>query len=44
MKAMILSEYGENAEFQTTELPKPSVKDGHVLVRVAEQVLIPSIQ
>lgn len=35
MKAMILSEYGENAEFQTTELPKPFVKDGHVLVRVA---------
>lgn len=35
MKAMILSEYGENAEFQTTELPQPSVKDGHVLVRVA---------
>jgi alcohol dehydrogenase len=35
MKAMILSEYGKNAEFQSGELPKPSVKAGHVLVRVA---------
>lgn len=35
MKAMILNQYGENAEFQTTELMKPEVKEGHVLVRVA---------
>ena len=35
MQAMILSEYGDNAEFQTAELPRPSVKAGHVLVRVA---------
>ncbi len=35
MKAMILNEYGENAEFQSAELPRPSVKDGHVVVRVA---------
>ena len=35
MKAMILNEYGENAEFQTTELPQPEAKAGHVLVRVA---------
>ncbi len=35
MKAMILNEYGENAEFQLTELPQPSVKAGHVVVRVA---------
>ncbi|MEM7503876.1 MAG: zinc-binding dehydrogenase, partial [Pseudomonadota bacterium] len=35
MQAMILSEYGSNAEFQLTELPEPSVEPGHVLVRVA---------
>ncbi len=35
MKAMILYEYGESAEFQPTELPQPSLKAGHVLVRVA---------
>lgn len=35
MKAMILREYGANAEFQSTELPKPTVKAGHVLVCVA---------
>ena len=35
MKAMVLNEYGENAEFQLTELPQPEVKAGHVLVRVA---------
>ena len=35
MKAMALNEYGENAEFQLTELPQPSVKAGHVVVRVA---------
>ncbi|UTW13359.1 zinc-dependent alcohol dehydrogenase family protein [Marinobacterium rhizophilum] len=35
MKAMILNEYGDNAEFQLTELPTPSIKAGQVLVRVA---------
>ena len=35
MKAMVLNEYGENAEFQPTELPQPSVKAGYVVVRVA---------
>jgi len=35
MKAMVLNEYGDNAEFQLTELPQPSVKAGHVVVRVA---------
>ena len=34
MKAMVLNEYGEDAEFQSTELSLPSVKPGHVLVRV----------
>jgi NADPH2:quinone reductase len=35
MKVMILNEYGENAEFNSNELPQPAVKAGHVLVRVA---------
>ena len=35
MKAMILNEYGSSAEFQPADLPQPSVKAGHVLVRVA---------
>lgn len=35
MKAMILNEYGENAQFQLTQLPQPSVKAGHVVLRVA---------
>jgi NADPH:quinone reductase len=35
MKAMILSEYGANAEFQMTDIPQPAVEAGQVLVRVA---------
>jgi alcohol dehydrogenase len=35
MKAMLLNEYGDNAEFQPAELPQPSAKAGHVVVRVA---------
>lgn len=35
MKAAILKEYGESAEFQLTELPTPDVKPGHVLIRIA---------
>ncbi|WP_439886230.1 zinc-dependent alcohol dehydrogenase family protein [Pseudomonas sp. MBLB4123] len=35
MKAMILEQYGENAAFQAADLPKPVVKAGHVLVRIA---------
>jgi alcohol dehydrogenase len=35
MKAMILNEYGETAEFKVTELAKPDVKAGHVVVKVA---------
>lgn len=35
MKTMILNQYGENAAFQAAELPKPVVKAGHVLVRIA---------
>ncbi|KXF79799.1 zinc-dependent alcohol dehydrogenase family protein [Enterovibrio coralii] len=35
MKAMILNEYGENAAFQSTDVAKPDVKPGHVVIRVA---------
>lgn len=35
MKAMILNEYGVSANFQAVDLPQPSVKAGHVVVRVA---------
>ena len=35
MKAMVLSQYGDDAEFQLAELPEPSVEAGHVIVRVA---------
>lgn len=35
MKAMILNEYGDNAEFQSSELARPAVKAGHVVVRIA---------
>jgi len=35
MKAMILNEYGADAEFQLTEVEKPIATPGHVVVRVA---------
>lgn len=35
MKAMVLNEYGDTAEFQPSDLSKPEVVAGHVLVRVA---------
>lgn len=35
MKAMVINEYGDNAEFKQAELDKPAVKPGHVLVRIA---------
>ena len=35
MKAMILNEYGVNAEFHMTDIPQPAVEAGQVLVRVA---------
>ncbi len=34
MKTMILNAYGDNAEFRLTELPRPDVEAGHVIVRV----------
>ena len=35
MRAMVLQEYGDNADFQPAELPQPAAKAGEVLVRVA---------
>ncbi len=35
MKAMILNQYGDKAEFHLSDLPQPAVKVGHVLVRIA---------
>lgn len=35
MKAMTLNQYGDGAVFQLEDLPKPSAKAGHVVVRVA---------
>lgn len=35
MKAMVLREYGESAEFQVADLEKPSAQAGQVIVRVA---------
>lgn len=35
MKAMILRKYGDNAEFELANVSQPSVKAGHVLVRIA---------
>ena len=35
MKAMVLKEYGNSAEFQLADMPQPVVKAGDVLVRVA---------
>ena len=29
MKAMILTQYGDNANFELAELPQPSVEAGH---------------
>ena len=35
MKAMILNQYGENAQFQVTDIAVPELKAGHVLIKVA---------
>tara|TARA_R110002167_G_scaffold71431_3_gene201568 strand:- start:27 stop:1013 length:987 start_codon:yes stop_codon:yes gene_type:complete len=35
MKAMILNEYGSDADFRMTEIAAPVAKPGHVVVRVA---------
>lgn len=35
MKAMLIKEYGENANFEVSEIEKPEVKANHVLVKIA---------
>lgn len=35
MKAMIINKYGEKAVFEKSEIPKPSIKSGEVLVKIA---------
>ncbi|WNM58028.1 zinc-dependent alcohol dehydrogenase family protein [Candidatus Nitrospira allomarina] len=35
MKSMIVNAYGEDAVFEATEVEKPEVKAGHVLVKIA---------
>lgn len=35
MKAMVLNEYGEQANFELTNVDKPALKPGEVLVRVS---------
>ncbi|WP_135078929.1 zinc-dependent alcohol dehydrogenase family protein [Terasakiella sp. SH-1] len=35
MKAVTLNAYGENAEFQVSEMAQPETKAGHVLIRIA---------
>jgi len=35
MKAMVINEYGENAIFVASEVEKPIIKAGHVLVKIA---------
>jgi len=35
MKGMLIKEYGENAVFEVSEIEKPAVKAGHILVKIA---------
>lgn len=35
MKGMLINEYGENAVFEVSEIEKPSIKAGHILVKIA---------
>ncbi len=35
MKAMIVNEFGNNSEFKAAEIVKPTVKAGHILVKVS---------
>lgn len=34
MKAMIVNEFGSADAFEATEIAKPSVKQGHVLIQI----------
>ena len=35
MKAMILNTYGPDSIFEATDIKKPEVKAGHILVKIA---------
>jgi NADPH:quinone reductase-like Zn-dependent oxidoreductase len=35
MKAMLIKKYGGDATFEAAEVPKPEIKTGHVLVKIA---------
>lgn len=35
MKAMVLHAYGDSAEFEAADMPKPEAQPGHVIVRIA---------
>lgn len=35
MKAMVIRDYGGPEVFEASDLPKPEIKTGHVLVRIA---------
>ncbi|WP_334065141.1 zinc-dependent alcohol dehydrogenase family protein [Alteromonas genovensis] len=35
MKAMIVNQYGSVDAFAAADIPKPSIKDGHILVKIA---------
>ena len=35
MKGMLIKEFGENAVFEISEIEKPTIKTGHVLVKIA---------
>ena len=35
MKAMLINSYGADAEFESAEVEKPTVRSGHVLVKIA---------
>lgn len=35
MKAMVLNAYGDDAVFETADVPQPEMKAGHVLVKIA---------
>jgi NADPH:quinone reductase-like Zn-dependent oxidoreductase len=35
MKGILIKEYGENAVFELSEIEKPTVKSGHILVKIA---------
>ncbi|WP_027417193.1 zinc-dependent alcohol dehydrogenase family protein [Aneurinibacillus terranovensis] len=41
MKAQVIREFGDPSVFQPAEIPKPEVKPGHVLIRVAASSVNP---